>query len=98
MVHIHLRISSRIQGSGVVVALSPAVDCSSRTETLILSSTNNAHTWWKRFCWNLGMPAGLLLCRNILETFLATEQNVVIWDASIALSYGGAHSALTVPR
>lgn len=32
------------------------------------------------------MPVGLLLFLNILETFLATNENVVIWDASIALT------------
>jgi RsiW-degrading membrane proteinase PrsW (M82 family) len=32
------------------------------------------------------MPVGLLLFLNILETFLATDQDVVIWDASIALT------------
>lgn len=57
----------------------------------LLLSDRNAHlmlneqrpSWWKRFCWNLGMPVGILLCLNVLETFLATEDNILKWEASI---------------
>ena len=31
------------------------------------------------------MPVGILLCLNVLETFLATEDNILKWEASIFL-------------
>jgi RsiW-degrading membrane proteinase PrsW (M82 family) len=60
----------------------------------LLLSDRNAHfmldeqrpSWWKRFCWNIGVPVGLLLFLNILETFLATDDNKQTWDAAITLT------------
>lgn len=68
-------------------------DCCAVTCCGLLLSDRNAHlvldeqrpSWWKRFCWNIGMPVTILLVLNILAVFLATEETLDTWIWSIRL-------------